>query len=58
MSQPGCLTESTLKVFFGLFDDRIDAVRLRANELLVDIISSQSVEWVDQNVMPKLAGAK
>ena len=58
VSQPGCLTENSMKVFFGLVDDRIDAVRLKANELLADIISGQPKDWVDQNVMPKLAGAK
>ena len=52
------LSDGVLKVFFGLTDDKIDAVRLKANELIVEIITKSSKEWCDQFVIPKISGMK
>lgn len=39
------LTEAIIKVIFALTDDKIDAVRLKVNELIVEIINKNSKEW-------------
>lgn len=44
-----------LKVFFALTDDRVDAVRLKINELIVEIINRNGKEWCDLNVIPKVS---
>jgi hypothetical protein len=49
------LNDSLLKVIITLTDDRIDAVRLKANTLLILILNKQSKEWSDANLIPKLA---
>jgi hypothetical protein len=55
ISSQSFLTEGVLKVFFSLTDDRIDAVRLKTNELIIETINKNSKEWCDQNIAPKLA---
>ena len=58
MTSQTYLNESVLKVFVDLTEDRIDAVRVKANELLIEIVSKNPKEWCDQNVIPKVFGAK
>lgn len=48
------LTEPVLKVFVSLTDDRIDAVRLRANQLIIEVIKANSKEWSETHLLPKL----
>lgn len=43
---------------FSLTDDRIDAVRLKINELIILIINNNSKDWCDQWIMPKLGQMK
>lgn len=43
---------------FSLTDDRIDAVRLKINELIILIINNNSKDWCDQWIMPKLTQMK
>lgn len=45
-------------MFINLTEDRIDAVRLRANELIVEIVSKNPKDWCDQNVIPKVFSSK
>ena len=45
-------------MFINLTEDKIDAVRLRANELIVEIVSKNPKEWCDQNVIPKVFSSK
>jgi hypothetical protein len=47
-----------LKVLFGLTDDRIDAVRLKVNQFIVDIVTKNSKEWCEQNIIPKIYAMK
>lgn len=39
------LTENVLKVLFGLTDDRIDAVRLKVNQFIVEIVAKNTKDW-------------
>ena len=48
------LNESVLKVFISLADDRIDAVRLKANDFLIEVLAKNSKEWSEQHVVPRL----
>lgn len=42
-----------------MLNDRIDAVRLEVNELLIEIIMKNPKDWCDQNIIPRLvAGMK
>lgn len=41
-------------MFFALTDDRVDAVRLKINELIVEIINRNNKDWCDLNVIPKV----
>lgn len=43
---------------FSLTDDKIDAVRLKINELIILIINNNSKDWCDQWIMPKLSQMK
>lgn len=52
------LNEGVLKVIFSLTDDKIDAVRLKINELIIQIINNNSKEWCDQCVIPKISQMK
>jgi len=52
------LSENVLKVIFALTDDRIDAVRLKTNELIIEIINKNNKEWVDKNIIPRIMIAK
>jgi len=52
------LTENALKVLFSLTDDKIDAVRLKVNQLIIDIVTKNSKEWCDQNVIPRIINMK
>lgn len=52
------LNEGVLKMIFSLTDDRIDAVRLKINELIIQIINTNSKEWCDQYVIPRLSQMK
>ena len=52
------LNEGVLKVLFGLTDDRIDAVRLKANQLIIDIVAKNSKDWSEQYVVPKINAMK
>ena len=45
-------------MFVSLTDDRIDAVRLNANKLIVEILSRNSKDWCEQNVIPKVFASK
>jgi hypothetical protein len=47
-----------LKVFIGLTDDRIDAVRLKANQLIIEIIKANPKEWSEQTLLPRVFAAK
>jgi hypothetical protein len=47
-----------LKVLFGLTEDRIDAVRLKVNQFIVDIVTKNSKEWCEQNIIPKIYAMK
>lgn len=58
IQNPAFLSEGVLKVLFSLTDDKIDAVRLKINKLIIEIISKSSKEWCDQNVIPKIASMK
>lgn len=55
---PVFLSEAVLKAMFSLTDDRIDAVRLKINELIILIINNNSKDWCDQWIMPKLSQMK
>jgi len=52
------LTEPVLKILFSLTEDRIDAVRLKANQLIIDIVLKNSKEWCDQWIIPKISSLK
>lgn len=52
------LNEGVLKVIFSLTDDKIDAVRLKINELIIQIINNNSKDWCDQCVIPKVSQMK
>jgi hypothetical protein len=39
------LTENVLKVLFSLTEDKIDAVRLKMNEFIIEIMTKNSKEW-------------
>lgn len=52
------LNETVLKVFVALPDDRIDAVRLKANELLIEVLAKNSKEWCEQHVVARLFDKK
>lgn len=52
------MSESVIRVFIGLTDDRIDAVRLKANQLIIEIINKNTKEWCEQNIIPKLFSTK
>ena len=52
------LSESVLKVFIGLIDDRIDAVRIKAKELLIAVVSKNSKEWCEVHIIPKVFASK
>lgn len=52
------LSQDVLKVFVSLTDDRIDAVRLNANKLIVEILSRNSKEWCEQHVIPKVFASR
>ncbi len=52
------MTEPVLKVLFSLTDDKIDAVRLKTNQLIVEIIAKTPKDWCDQFVIPKIANLK
>ncbi len=43
-----------LSVFIGLIEDRIDAVRIEGNSLLVQIVSNNKSSWCDKQLIPKL----
>jgi Ca2+-binding EF-hand superfamily protein len=47
-----------LNVFVGLTDDRIDAVRVGANQLFIEILSKNPKEWSEQYVIPKIFSGK
>jgi hypothetical protein len=47
-----------LKVLFGLTDDRIDAVRLKVNQFIVDIVAKNGKEWCEQNIIPRIFAMK
>ncbi len=42
----------------GLVCDKINAVKEKAAELLINIISQQSPQWCDTTIIPKLAQLK
>ena len=52
------LSQQVLKVFIGLTDDRIDAVRLNANKVIVEILSRNPKDWCEQNVIPKIFASR
>ena len=52
------LNENVLKVIFSLTDDKIDAVRLKINEMIIQIINSNSKDWCDQYMIPKISQMK
>lgn len=58
ITSPAFLSEGVLKAMFSLTDDRIDAVRLKINELIILIINNNSKDWCDQWIMPKLGQMK
>jgi hypothetical protein len=39
------LTENVLKALFSLTEDKIDAVRLKINEFIIEIMAKNSKEW-------------
>ena len=45
-------------MFISLTEDRIDAVRLKATEFIIEILSKNSKDWCDQNVLPKVFASK
>lgn len=58
ITTPTFLNESVLKALFCLTDDKIDAVRVKINELIILIINNNSKEWCDQNIIPKISQMK
>lgn len=52
------LNAEVLKVFVDLTDDRVDAVRLSTNSLIVEILSRNPKDWCEQNVIPKVFASR
>lgn len=58
INTPTLLTEAMLKTVFALTDDKIDAVRVKTNELIIAMVNGSSKEWSDQHLMPRLSQMK
>ena len=52
------LNENVIKMFISLTEDRIDAVRLKASEFIIEVVNKNSKEWCELNLLPKLFACK